>query len=129
MTGGFPDTLTASSLQPRYSVNTDLGTRLFNERLELGMRSVYHAKAENKDLDDLLNTDYGHDIWVQNSASPLYWKSVLLHDAYARVRVDKHLDMNMGITNLTDRYYMDPMSKIPVPGPGRTLTVGMRARF
>lgn len=129
MTGGFPDMLTATSLQPKYSINTELGSRLFNERLELGLRSVYHAKAENQDLDDLLNTAYGEDVWNQSSMTQMYWHSVLLHDVYARLNVRKDLDLNLGITNLTDRYYMDPMSKIPVPGPGRTLTVGLRARF
>jgi hemoglobin/transferrin/lactoferrin receptor protein len=59
----------------------------------------------------------------------MYWHSVLLHDFYARFNVQKNLDMNLKISNLTDRYYMDPMSKIPVPGPGRTLSLGLRARF
>lgn len=129
MTGGFPDTLTATSLQPKYSINAELGTRLFNERLELGWRAVYHAKAENEELDDLLNSSYGKDLWRENSMRQMYWHSVLLHDLYARVKVQANVDVNLGITNLTDRYYMDPMSKLPVPGPGRTLTAGLRVRF
>ncbi|WP_110969021.1 TonB-dependent receptor domain-containing protein [Pseudomonas huaxiensis] len=129
MTGGFADTLTATSLQPKYSINAELGTRLFNDRVELGWRGVYHAKAENDDLDDLLSSSYGKDIWQQNSMSQMYWHSVLLHDVYARVEVQENLDVSLGLTNLTDRYYMDPMSKIPVPGPGRTLTAGLRLRF
>lgn len=129
MTGGFPDTLTATSLQPKYSINTELGARFLNDRLELGWRSVYHAKAENEELDDLLNSSYGRDLWKENSMRQMYWHSVLLHDLYARLEVQENLDVNLGITNLTDRYYMDPMSKIPVPGPGRTLTAGLRVRF
>lgn len=129
MTGGFPDTLTATSLQPKYSINAELGTRLFNDRVEMGWRGVYHAKAENEELDNLLNSSYGHDIWTQNSMRQMYWHSVMLHDLYARVEVQDNVDVNLGITNLTDRYYMDPMSKIPVPGPGRTLTAGLRVRF
>ncbi|MFD2447866.1 TonB-dependent receptor domain-containing protein [Vogesella fluminis] len=129
MTGGFPDTLTATSLQPRYSVNLELGTRLLNEQLELGLRSTYHAKAQNKQMDDLLSKPYFKEIWTQNTMSQLYWHSVVLHDFYSRWRVRKDLDLSLKISNLTDRYYMDPMSKIAAPGPGRTLTVGMRARF
>lgn len=129
MTGGFPDTLTATSLQPRYSVNLELGTRLLNEQLELGLRSTYHAKAQNKQMDDLLSKPYFKEIWVQDTMSQLYWHSVVLHDVYSRWRVRKDLDLSLKISNLTDRYYMDPMSKIAAPGPGRTLTVGMRARF
>ncbi|HCF4609320.1 TPA: TonB-dependent receptor [Pseudomonas aeruginosa] len=129
MTGGFPDTLTATSLQPRYSLNSELGARLLDERLELGWRTVYHARAENSQLDRLLDSAYGKELWRENSMHQMYWQSVLLHDLYARLNVQKNLDVNLGITNLTDRYYMDPMSKIPVPGPGRTLTAGLRLRF
>lgn len=129
MTGGFPDTLTATSLQPKYSINAELGTRLLNGRLELGWRSVYHAKAENDDLDKVLRRADAKEYWIQSSMSQLYWHSVVLHDLYARMNLSKDLVLNVGVTNLTDRYYMDPMSKIPVPGPGRTVTAGLVLRF
>ncbi|SDI73634.1 TonB-dependent receptor [Billgrantia gudaonensis] len=129
MTGGFPDTLTATSLQPKYSINAELGTRLLDRRLELGWRTTYHAKAENDQLDDLLNTSYGADVWQESSMRQLFWHETLLHDAYARFHVNPHLSMNLGVTNVTDEYYMDPMSKIPVPGPGRTVTAGLKFRF
>ncbi|WP_323018600.1 TonB-dependent receptor domain-containing protein [Castellaniella sp.] len=129
MTGGFPDMLTATSLQPRYSINAELGTRLLQNRLELALRAVYHAKAENKELDALLNTPYGPSIWKENSMRQLYWHPVMLLDASAQWRATKNVTLSLGVTNLTDRYYLDPMAKIPAPGPGRTITVGMRAQF
>ncbi|WP_368646636.1 TonB-dependent receptor [Castellaniella ginsengisoli] len=129
MTGGFPDMLTATSLQPRYSINAELGTRLLQNRLELALRAVYHSKAENKQLDDLLRTSYGHDIWKENSMRQLYWHPVMLLDASAQWRASKNVTLSLGVTNITDRYYLDPMAKIPAPGPGRTITVGMRAQF
>lgn len=129
MTGGFPDTLTATSLQPKYSLTGELGTRLFDRRLELGLRTTYHAKAENKQLDALLRTDYGEDVWEENSMRQLFWHSTMLHDVYARFHMTSNLSMNFGVTNVTDEYYMDPMSKIPVPGPGRTVTAGLKMKF
>ncbi|MFC4296696.1 TonB-dependent receptor domain-containing protein [Castellaniella hirudinis] len=129
MTGGFPDMLTASSLQPRYSINAELGTRLLQNRLELALRAVYHSKAENRELDALLNTPYGPSIWKENSMRQLYWHPVMLLDASAQWRATKNVTLSLGVTNLTDRYYLDPMAKIPAPGPGRTITVGMRAQF
>jgi len=129
MTGGFPDMLTATSLQPRYSINAELGTRLLQNRLELALRAVYHSKAENKQLDDLLNTPYGPSIWKENSMRQLYWHPVMLLDASAQWRASKNVTLSLGVTNITDRYYLDPMAKIPAPGPGRTITVGMRAQF
>lgn len=129
MTGGFPDMLTATSLQPRYSINAELGTRLLQNRLELALRAVYHSKAENRQLDDLLNTPYGPSIWKENSMRQLYWHPVMLLDASAQWRASKNVTLSLGVTNITDRYYLDPMAKIPAPGPGRTITVGMRAQF
>jgi hemoglobin/transferrin/lactoferrin receptor protein len=129
MTGGFPGMLTATSLQPKYSINSEFGTRLFNNSLEMGLRSVYHAKAENPQLQALLSTNDGQEVWAESSMNQMFWHSVMLHDFYAKVNVHKDLDLNLKISNLTDRYYMDPMSKIPVPGPGRSLSLGLRARF
>ncbi|MBB4845285.1 hemoglobin/transferrin/lactoferrin receptor protein [Paucibacter oligotrophus] len=128
MSGGFADMLTATSLQPRYSINTELGARVFNDRLVFGLRSVYHAKAENPQLNALLNT-YGKELWTENSMRQMYWHSVLLHDFFLQLDVHKRLDLNLKLSNLADRYYLDPMSKIPVPGPGRTLSIGLNLRY
>ncbi len=138
MTGGFPGTYSGNSLQPKYSIDLLLGTRLFNERLELGWRSVYHAGAENSQLDDLLASEAGssvtsvlaRDAWFRNgNQDGFYWRSVLLHDLYANFEVNKQVALNLGITNLTDEYYLDPMAKTLLPGPGRTLTAGLKVNF
>lgn len=138
MTGGFPGTYSGNSLQPEYSIDLALGTRLFNEQLELGWRSVYHAGAENSQLDDLLASQAGagatgmlaRDAWFRSgNQDGFYWRSVLLHDLYANYQVNKQLAVNLGVTNLTDEYYLDPMAKTLLPGPGRTLTAGMKVNF
>ena len=138
MTGGFPGTYSGNSLQPEYSIDLALGTRLFNEQLELGWRSVYHAGAENSQLDDLLGSQVSvgalnglaRDAWFRSgSADGFYWRSVLLHDLYANYQVNKQLAVNLGVTNLTDEYYLDPMAKTLLPGPGRTLTAGLKVNF
>ncbi|MBK3869564.1 TonB-dependent receptor plug domain-containing protein [Pseudomonas stutzeri] len=138
MTGGFPGTYSGNSLQPKYSIDLLLGTRLFNERLELGWRSVYHAGAENSQLDDLLASEVGssvtsvlaRDAWFRNgNQDGFYWRSVLLHDLYANFEVNKQVALNLGVTNLTDEYYLDPMAKTLLPGPGRTLTAGLKVNF
>ena len=138
MTGGFPGTYSGNSLQPKYSIDLALGTRLFNEQLELGWRSVYHAGAENSQLDDLLGSQVSvaalnglaRDAWFRSgNQDGFYWRSVLLHDLYANYQVNKQLAVNLGVTNLTDEYYLDPMAKTLLPGPGRTLTAGMKVNF
>ncbi|PRB81385.1 TonB-dependent receptor domain-containing protein [Pseudomonas sp. MYb185] len=135
MTGGFPGTYSGNSLQPRYSIDLGLGTRLFNERLELGWRSVYHAGAQNKQLDKLLGSEEGsadylaRDAWFRGGLDTFLWRSVLLHDVYANFNVTQEVALNLGVTNITDEYYLDPMSKNLLPGPGRTVTAGLKINF
>lgn len=130
MTGGFPGTYSGSSLQPKYSIDMALGARFLNQRLEMGWRGVYHAAAENKQLDRLLSDSGISTVWFRDGAQGMfYWKPVLLHDVYARFEVNKHVSLNLNVTNLTDQYYLDPMAKTLLPGPGRTVFAGMTIRF
>jgi hemoglobin/transferrin/lactoferrin receptor protein len=141
ITGGFPGSYGGTSLQPKYSIDMNLGARALNNQLEFGWRGVYHSGAENDQLDKLLGRDDGfvfayaierlalHRAWFRGNKEAFYWKPVLLHDIYATLRVNKELSFNFGITNLTDQYYLDPMSKVLLPGPGRTLRAEVRVKF
>lgn len=135
MTGGFPGTYSGSSLQPKYSIDLLLGTRLLSNRLELGWRSVYHAEAENKQLDRLLASETGpsyllpRDVWFRGGVDTFHWRSVLLHDFYLRYDLSRDVTLNLNVNNLTDEYYLDPMSKVLLPGPGRTISAGVTVKF
>lgn len=125
--GGFGLSRFFQSLQPKYSLTLDVGTRFFNEKLELGMRAIHHSKAERKNYDKLI-ADGAGQVYERNG-KPYGWHAATLLDAYARYRMGKHIDLNFGVTNLANRYYLDPMSSTPVPGPGRTVTFGLKAKF
>ena len=125
--GGFGLSRFFQSLQPKYSLTLDVGTRFFNEKLELGMRAIHHSKAERKNYDKLIADGVGQ-VYERNG-QPYGWHATTLLDAYARYRIGKHIDLNFGVTNLANRYYLDPMSSTPVPGPGRTVTFGIKGRF
>ena len=125
--GGFGLSRFFQSLQPKYSLTLDVGTRFFNEKLELGMRAIHHSKAERKNYDKLIADGVGQ-VYERNG-KPYGWHAATLLDAYARYRIGKHIDLNFGVTNLANRYYLDPMSSTPVPGPGRTITFGIKGRF
>ena len=125
--GGFGLSRFFQSLQPKYSLTLDVGTRFFNEKLELGMRAIHHSKAERKNYDKLI-ADGAGQVYERNG-KPYGWHAATLLDAYARYRIGKHIDLNFGVTNLANRYYLDPMSSTPVPGPGRTVTFGIKGRF
>ena len=125
--GGFGLSRFFQSLQPKYSLTLDVGTRFFNEKLELGMRAIHHSKAERKNYDKLI-ADGAGQVYERNG-KPYGWHAATLLDAYARYRIGKHIDLNFGVTNLANRYYLDPISSTPVPGPGRTVTFGIKGRF
>ncbi len=125
--GGFGATRFHQSRQPKYSVNLDIGTRRFNEKLELGIRGIYHSKAENKQQDAL--AQFGYAGIFESTGRPYYWRSATVFDAYGRYRAGKHLELNFSITNITDRYYLDPMSNVPVAAPGRAFTFGFTGKF
>ncbi|WP_232466730.1 TonB-dependent receptor, partial [Alcaligenes faecalis] len=58
-----------------------------------------------------------------------YWNPILVFDAYASYQVQKNLNVDVAISNLTNQYYLDPMARTSMPAPGRTVRVGMTARF
>lgn len=125
--GGFGATRFYQALQPKYSINLDLGTRLLEEKLVLGIRGIYHSDVDTKQYDRLAAK--GLDSIFITTGKPYHWRPTLLVDLYGRYQVSKNLALNMGITNLTNRYYLDPMSNVPTPGPGRTVTLGFQAQF
>lgn len=126
VTGGFPTTFARTSLQPQYSINADAGLRLFDERLELGGRMVYHSSAKNKDEAKWLKQGVDYTLTLNE---PYEWHPIWVFDAYASLRVTKSVDVDFGINNITNRYYLDPMARAMVPAPGRTMKFGVTARF
>ncbi|EPI4561645.1 TonB-dependent receptor domain-containing protein [Neisseria gonorrhoeae] len=113
--GGYGSTRGYQALQPKYSINLDAGVRLLGEKLELGLRGIYHSRVNTKQYDQLLQKDLG--IIFDTTGKPHHWRSSLTWDVYGRYRLHKNLNVNLGITNLTNRYYLDPMSNVAAPGP------------
>ena len=125
--GGYGSTRGYQALQPKYSVNLDAGVRLLGEKLELGLRGIYHSRVNTKQYDRLLEQGWGSVF--NTTGKPHHWRPSLTWDVYGRYQLHKNLNVNLGITNLTNRYYLDPMSNVPAPGPGRTVTFGLTAKF
>lgn len=118
--GGFPRTFARTSLQPKYSLNLDVGARLFNEDLLVGARAVYHSEAKNKD-ETAMNS------WGFNKSN--YWNPILVFDAYASYQIQENLNVDIAVSNITNQYYLDPMARTALPAPGRTIRMGLTARF
>lgn len=114
---------------PKLSVNLSLGTRLFDERLELGSRIVHYRRHDNPDLQayrDRLLAGGSSLLW-QNV--PFTWGNITTVDAYARWRFNEHASVELVGSNLGNRYYVDPATRSTLPAPGRTIKLGVTARF
>jgi hemoglobin/transferrin/lactoferrin receptor protein len=126
VTAGFPTTFARTSLQPKYSLNLDAGMRLLNNDLELGSRMVYHSTGVNED----------ERAWIANNIKyvhafnePNNWNPIMVFDAYASYRLNKHMQLDFMVNNITDRYYLDPLARSLMPAPGRTMKVALTMRY
>lgn len=139
MDGGLLGTLSYSSLLPQFSINLDLGTRLFDNQVDLGVRVRHHAKAENETVQDMLDKHQagGHVangyaypiIGLTGNNRPYFWDPVTLLDLYAEYRFAKDTTLRLSVDNLTNRYYMDPLTRLTAPAPGRTVMLDLSVRF
>ena len=122
--GGNANGYLKNAILPKYSITSNLGVRFLDERLEVGTRMVYHTNVKetrNKSL-----RDAG---WFANSNNNPRWQPVFLVDAYMNYKVNENLALSLSATNLTDRYYLDPMTRSSMPAPGRTIKFGVTATF
>ncbi|PHM58672.1 TonB-dependent receptor domain-containing protein [Xenorhabdus sp. KK7.4] len=125
--GGFPGGYLRTSIQPKYTANLNIGGRLFDEKLELGSRMLYHSGAENKDEKWLMNAL--PDIYKGQSNNPMRWNSVFTVDAYVSYQITPAISMELTGTNLTNRYYLDPLTRSMIPAPGRTFKLSLTSQF
>ncbi|CDG19654.1 TonB-dependent receptor domain-containing protein [Xenorhabdus doucetiae] len=125
--GGFPGGYLRTSIQPQYSANLTVGGRLLDEKLELGSRMLYHSKAENKEEKWLMNAL--PDSYKGQSNNPMRWNPVFTVDAYISYQITPAISMELTGTNLTNRYYLDPLTRSMLPAPGRTFKLSLTSQF
>ena len=132
--GGLTDNgYLASMVQPRWSVDADLGGRFFRNKLESGIRFHYHSRVyQNRRTIwqayyDQLNRINGYNL--QADTDTMRWQPVAVWDAYLRYKIGKNLTAELVGSNLTNRYYLDPMSRSYMPAPGRTIRIGITGKW
>ncbi|MGJ8515129.1 TonB-dependent hemoglobin/transferrin/lactoferrin family receptor [Carnimonas bestiolae] len=105
----------AMAVSPVNKTTAHLGTRLFERRLDTGIRYNYTGNGH-------YNPSAGGG---QTSWSATTW------DWYASVQIIDNLKLTAAIDNLTDQRYLDNFSDALAQtwAPGRTTTVGMEVAF
>lgn len=114
--GGVVDSYASNHIPPRASAALTLGTHQFDQRLTAGSRVGY--------------TGHRPMLEAAGSIIPVVdWGSYVLVDLFASYRLNNHVVLDLGVDNLTDRYYMDAMTLGLMPSPGRTVRAGFTVNF
>ncbi|MGY2178522.1 TonB-dependent receptor domain-containing protein [Pseudomonas azotoformans] len=118
--GGFPGSYTNTQNPPKYSVNTTLGSRWFDNRLVLGGRMVYNSAPTAK-----LDKSWNNGI----TTNQMYYRKSAIYDLFASFEIVKGTQLDFSVQNLTNVYYLDPLAQSFMPAPGRTLRTGLTVKF
>ena len=110
-----------NQIPPKYSANLTVSQKLFDDALTVGGRVSYTAARAA-----------GHGT-PQRGLSTLIalvdWDPYWMVDVFADYKLTENLTAWARIENLTDQYYVDPLSLVNYPGPGRTFRLGMTGKF
>ena len=120
---GFYNSYLRNMTPPKYALNLTVGGRFFNEKLEVGTRVLHHAGSKNTDREN-----FG-DIAPWQTNVPIHWGKVTTLDAWVNYNFDETTSMEVVATNLTNQYYLDPLTRSHFPAPGRTIRVGFNMKF
>jgi len=122
---GFPNGYLVTMSTPELSAHALLGARFLDERLELGARATFYKGYESplrKNNDAGINKGYYLNV-------PLAWDDTWIFDAYARYQVDTYNTVEFVGNNLSNQFYIDPLTRSAMAAPGRTLKVSWTTKF
>lgn len=125
--GGFPGGFLRTAIQPNYSFNMNLGARLWDKKIKIGSRFTYHSKAENRDEKHLMRIKSSSYLGINNN--PMRWDPIFTIDAYVDYKINDNMSIELTGTNLTDEYYLDPLTRSMMPAPGRTFKLSFNSKF
>ncbi|NHF74457.1 TonB-dependent receptor [Paracoccus xiamenensis] len=118
--GSFMGSYTNTQNPPKTAVNLTVGTRLRDERLTLGGRMSY-TSGPTETLDEPWNT--------ARTTDQLKYQPVAIFDAFMSYELRDSAVFNASVSNITDRYYLDPLAQSYMPAPGRTFRAALTMKF
>ncbi|ASM36728.1 TonB-dependent receptor domain-containing protein [Campylobacter sputorum] len=118
--GGISGSNLANAVPPKTTLFTTIGTRLFNNALDMGARLSYYSKRFVSIFDS------SSEVSETYSAQ---WDSHSIVDLYASYKPNDSLTISAAIDNLTNRYYIDANNMSLSPAPGRTFRLDFEYKF
>jgi hemoglobin/transferrin/lactoferrin receptor protein len=110
-----------NQIPPKYQANLTVSQKLFDDALTVGGRVSYTAARAA-----------GHGT-PQRGLSTLIalvdWDPYWIVDVFADYKLTENMTAWARIENLTDQYYVDPLSLVNYPAPGRTFRLGLTGKF
>jgi hemoglobin/transferrin/lactoferrin receptor protein len=103
-------------LPPTASASLTLGTKLMEDRLQLGTRVTY--------IGDRPSTQFSGDY-----TTTVDWDDYVTVDLFGSYQINDKFNFDFAIDNVADKYYMDALTLGLMPSPGRTVRVGLTANF
>lgn len=111
-----------NQVPPKYGVDLTLTQKLMEDALTVGGRISYTGSRA-----------IGHgDVTGQGMSqfiTMIDWKPYTLVDVFAEYKLNENYTASVRVENLTDRFYVDPLSLAQQPGPGRTFYASLTASF
>lgn len=111
-----------NQVPPEYSVDLTLSQKFFEDALTVGGRVSYTGPRA-----------VGHgDVTAAGASSFISlvkWEPFTLVDVFAEYKITESLTATGRIENLFDQFYVDPLSLVTQPGPGRTFYASLAAEF
>lgn len=120
---GFYNSYLRNMTPPKYALNLTIGGRFMDDKLEIGTRILHHAGSKNTDKEN-----FG-DIAPWQTNVPVHWSKATTLDAWVNYAFDDMTTMEVVATNLTNQYYLDPLTRSHFPAPGRTIRIGFNMKF
>lgn len=118
--GSYMGSYTNTQNPPKFSANLALGHYFYDKKLTIGGRAIYTSGPTEK-IDKP---------WQTGATTPqIEYKPVTLLDAFMNYKLNKNIDVNASIQNITNRYYLDALSQSFMPSPGRTFKTGITFKF
>lgn len=111
-----------NQVPPEYSIGLTLSHKFLDDRLTLGGR-INHTGPRAAGHSNVTAQGAGQFI------SLIKWDPYTMVDVFAEYKIRDNVTGIFRIENLTDQYYVDPLSTVQQPGPGRTLYVAVKAEF
>ncbi|WP_445364688.1 TonB-dependent receptor domain-containing protein [Microbulbifer sp. ANSA003] len=116
---GIPQSYINNMIPPNWHASAQLGVRLFEERLEMGVRGTFMGKRNSIPR---YNAPIGFN-------EPVLWHSYNLVDIYTKFKLNNSFSVDFTVDNVTDQYYLDALSLGLVPAPGRTARLSLTYQY